>query len=149
MWDAGASSFHSAPLFQPCTYDWVWMPQRFSFQSPPAGQESSQSLPPEAVHTRLAGISKRVPVWERSFCWPTAPALLASEGLKLLEKSVYILPYTHTHKHSYSISFAVSPSSASDLEHHLFLISSSTCTQSCFQSLKKRKFWPFSTSCLS
>lgn len=106
-----------------------------SFQSPPAGRESLQSLPPEAVRTRLAAISKRVPVWERSFCGPTVPALFASEELKLLEKSVYTQAYTPTQSNTQLIIIAVFPSSASgkrDLEPHLFLISSS-CTQLCLR----------------
>lgn len=96
--------------------------QRFSFQSPPAGWESSQSLPPEAVRARLAAISKRVPVGERSFCWPTAPSLLTSKRLKLLEKSAYT--HIHTHNRCCSIRIQVFSSSASDLQQqHLFIIS--------------------------
>lgn len=68
-----------------------------SIQSPPAGWESSQSIPPEAMYTSLAAISKSVPVWERSFCWPTAPALFASEELKRLEKSECTPTRTLTH----------------------------------------------------
>lgn len=72
---------------------------RFAFQSLPAGRESPQSHPPEALHARLAAISKRVCVWEKGFCWPTAPALFASEEFKLLEKGVYApaRKYAHTY----------------------------------------------------
>ena len=90
-----------------------------SFQSPPAGPASPQSLPPEALYTRLAAICKRVPVYERSFCRPTVPALFAAEELKLLGKSVYTRAHTHPHTSMVSQSELQSPPSfASDLKHN-------------------------------
>lgn len=66
------------------------------FHSLPAGWASSHFHPPEAVHIRLAAISKRVCVWQRSLCWPTAPALFASEELNLLEKGAYTPAHIQT-----------------------------------------------------